>query len=306
MQYENINNKNKKSWKVWWKLTRPHTLTAGFIPVLIGSALALESGEFNPLLFMAMLISSLLIQSATNMFNEYYDFKRGLDHEGSVGIGGTIVREGVQPLTIMKIALSFYFMAIIIGIYICAVSSWWLIVIGLISMAAGFLYTGGPLPIAYTPFGEIFAGFFMGYVIIAISYFIQTLDNTLEVAIVSIPTSLLIANILSANNIRDLDGDKIAGRKTLAIILGKRNAVVLLSIVSASSYLIILLFPIYGLTSFWTYLAFLSLPLAIKGTKEFIKHTTPLEMMPAMVAIAKTNTVFGLLFSIGMFLGYFL
>lgn len=301
-----MNNTNKKSWKVWWKLTRPHTLTAGFIPVLIGSALALETGHFNLLLFLAMLIASLLIQSATNMFNEYYDFKRGLDHEGSVGIGGTIVREGVQPSTIMKIALSLYLIALLIGVYICANSSWWLVVIGIISMAAGFLYTGGPLPIAYTPFGEIFAGFFMGYVIIEISYFIQTLENSTKVAIISIPTSLLIANILSSNNIRDLEGDKLAGRKTLAILLGKRYAVLLLAIISAISYLLVLVFPLLSLTSYWTYLAFLSLPLAIKGIREFIRNSTPLEMMPAMVAVAKTNTMFGFLFSIGMFLGYFL
>lgn len=301
-----IINNNKKPWKVWWMLTRPHTLTAGFIPVLIGSALALESGHFKALLFSAMLVASLLIQSATNMFNEYYDFKRGLDHEGSVGIGGTIVREGVHPSKIMKIALCLYFIAILLGVYICANSSWWLVGIGIISMTVGYLYTGGPIPIAYTPFGELLAGLFMGYVIIGISYFIQTIEITVEVAIISIPTSLLIANILSANNIRDLDGDKLAGRKTLAILLGKRNSIILLALVFIISYILLLLFPFFGLTSYWTYLAFLSAPLSIKAVKGFMNQFTPLEMMAAMVSTAKTNTIFGLLFSIGMFLGYFL
>ncbi len=104
--------------KVWWHLTRPHTLTASFVPVFLGTAIALaiekETIDFG--LFFAMLIASMLIQAATNMFNEYYDYKLGLDNEHSVGIGATIVRHGVQPKTIMMIALSFYAIAMLLGI----------------------------------------------------------------------------------------------------------------------------------------------------------------------------------------------
>ena len=115
-----------KGLKVWWHLTRPHTLTASFVPVFLGTAIALavehETIHFG--LFFAMMIASILIQAATNMFNEYYDYKRGLDNEESVGIGGTIVRHGVAPKTIMIIALSFYAIAMLLGVYICAMSSW--------------------------------------------------------------------------------------------------------------------------------------------------------------------------------------
>ena len=113
----------EKGFKVWWHLTRPHTLTASFAPVLLGTAIAsVENYDIQFLLFLAMLVASLLIQAATNMFNEYYDYKKGLDNENSVGIGGTIVRHGVAPRTIMIIALSFYFVAMLLGIYICASS----------------------------------------------------------------------------------------------------------------------------------------------------------------------------------------
>src|SRR5690625_2956637 len=133
-----------------------------------------------------MLLASILIQIATNMFNEYYDYKLGLDTEQSVGIGGTIVRDGVAPKTVLNLAIILFIVAIGLGVYISMSSSWWIAVIGSISMLFGYLYTGGPIPIAYTPFGELFAGLFMGTGIVMISYFIQTLTITSDIFLISI------------------------------------------------------------------------------------------------------------------------
>src|SRR5699024_5649619 len=177
---EQLNEKD--GFQVWWRLMRPHTLTASFVPVFVGTMLAIiYENNFHITLFLAMLIASLLIQAATNMFNEYYDYKRGLDNEQSVGIGGTIVRDGVAPKTVLRLAIIFFGIAILLVLYICFLSSWWIAVIGAASMLIGYLYTGGPIPIAYTPFGEFFAGFLMGTVMIAISFYIQTLQLTKEV-----------------------------------------------------------------------------------------------------------------------------
>jgi 1,4-dihydroxy-2-naphthoate polyprenyltransferase len=296
----------KKNWRVWWELTRPHTLTAGFVPVLIGTALAMQTYDINILLFLAMLVASLLIQAATNMFNEYYDFKRGLDNEESVGIGGAIVREGISPRTVMAIALSLYSVATLIGVYICMESSWWLALIGAICMVVGYLYTGGPVPIAYTPFGELMAGFFMGFSIILISFFIQTGTITNTAILVSIPSLILVGLILLSNNIRDLDGDRENGRKTLAILVGRKKAIYILGIMFSVSYLWIVGLIITGAISPWILLVFLSIPKAIKATKGFIGKTVPIQMMPAMVATAQTNTIFGFLLSVGLFISYFL
>lgn len=217
--------------KVWWHLTRPHTLTASFVPVFLGTAIALaiekETIDFG--LFFAMLIASMLIQAATNMFNEYYDYKLGLDNEHSVGIGGTIVRHGVQPKTIMLIALSFYAIAMLLGIYICASTSWWLAAVGLVCMLIGFLYTGGPYPIAYSPFGEIVSGAVMGMGIVLIAFYIQTLTVTLDAVLLSVPSMILVGAIMLSNNIRDIVGDTEGGRKTLAILVGRDNAISVLS-----------------------------------------------------------------------------
>jgi 1,4-dihydroxy-2-naphthoate octaprenyltransferase len=296
---------SNRGFQVWWQMTRPHTLTASFVPVLLGTALALESVKIHIGLFVAMLFASLLIQAATNMFNEYFDYKRGLDTEHSVGIGGTIVRDGIKPQTVINLAFGFYGIALLLGVYICMNSSWWLAIVGLVCMTVGYFYTGGPRPIAYTPFGEIFAGFFMGMLIILISFFIQTGTVDSTSILVSIPIMVLVGEILLANNIRDLDGDKENGRKTVAIILGKKKAIYLLAGMFTFSYLWILGLIISDVAPIWVFIVIFSAPKAIKATLGFIKNSLPIQMAPAMKATAQTNTIFGLLLAVGIFIGHF-
>ena len=295
----------KSGFDVWWRLMRPHTLTASFIPVFVGTMLAYHDAGINWALFFAMLVASLLIQSATNMFNEYYDYKLGLDTEESVGIGGTIVRDGVKPRTIRNLAVSFYGIAVILGVYICMESSWWIAVIGLICMAIGYLYTGGPIPISYTPFGELFSGVLMGTVIIGITYFIQTLTMTSEVIWISIPVTIFIGSINLSNNIRDRDGDKLGGRKTIAVLVGREKAITLLAVLFIIAYGWTLGLIMAGLLPIWTLITFFSVPKAVAVIKNFRGKTEPLEMMPAMIATGKTNTIYGFLLGISLVIAAF-
>lgn len=294
----------KEGFQIWWRLLRPHTLTASFVPVFVGTMFALiHDNTFHVGLFLAMLVASILIQAATNMFNEYYDYVRGLDTEKSVGIGGTIVRDGVAPKTVLQLAFIFFGIAILLGIYICIESSWWIAVIGAASMVIGYLYTGGPIPIAYTPFGELFAGLLMGTVIIAISYYIQTLMITKDIILVSIPIAIFIGAILLSNNIRDLDGDKKSGRKTIAILIGRKNAIIFLAMMFFIAYAITASLIFTGVLPVWSLITFLSLKKAVDVIKGFIGKTKPLEMMPAMVATGKTNSIYGFLLGISLILG---
>jgi 1,4-dihydroxy-2-naphthoate polyprenyltransferase len=291
--------------KALWELTRPHTLTATFVPVLIGTSLAMHYIKIDVVLFLAMLFACLFIQIATNMFNEYYDYKRGLDTEESVGIGGAIVRNGFQPKTVLALALACYGIALLIGVYICTNSSWMLAIIGLIGMAVGYLYTGGPLPISSTPFGELMAGLCMGSAFILISFFIQTGYVNGESVLISIPVAILVGAINFANNIRDREGDAKSGRRTLAILLGHMKSIIVLAIMFGVAYLWIVGLVLFGHLSPWTLLVFLSLPIPIKATKGFIGKKLPVQMMPAMKATAQTNTIFGFLLTIGIFISYF-
>lgn len=291
--------------RILWQLTRPHTLTASFVPVLLGTVLAMFYVKVDFLLFLAMLFSRLWIQIATNLFNEYYDFKRGLDTEDSVGIGGAIVRHGMKPKTILQLALGSYAIALVLGVYICISSSWWLAVIGLAGMLIGYLYTGGPLPIAYTPFGELFSGICMGSVFVLISFFIQTGRINEQSILISIPIAILVGAINLSNNIRDIEEDKKGGRKTLAILMGHRGAVMILAASFAIAYIWIVGLVIMGYTSPWLFLVFLSVPKPVQAVKGFVKNEMPMNMIIAMKSTAQTNTFFGFLLSIGLLISYF-
>ncbi|WP_432360145.1 1,4-dihydroxy-2-naphthoate polyprenyltransferase [Sporosarcina sp. UB5] len=298
--------KADSGWRIWWQLTRPHTLTAAFAPVFLGTMIALTHGKLHFPLFFAMLIASLFIQMATNMFNEYYDFKRGLDNENSVGIGGTIVRNGVKPKTVMRIALFLYAVSVLIGIYICMETSWMLALVGAISMLIGYLYTGGPVPIAYTPFGELVSGVVMGMLLILIAFYIQTGEVTTDAVLISIPSMLLVAAIMMSNNIRDIEGDTKGGRKTLAILVGRSNAITILAAFFIVSYCWIILLIVLSYLTPWGLLVFLSVRKPMNAIKTFRTHLLPLQVMPAMKNTAVTNTIFGLLVGIGILIGHFI
>ncbi len=295
----------KEGFQIWWRLLRPHTLTASFMPVFVGSMFAYIDGAIHIELFLAMLFASMLIQSATNMFNEYYDFVRGLDNEQSVGIGGTIVRDGIAPKTVLNLAFTFFGVAMLLGVYICMMSSWWIAVIGIICMLFGYFYTAGPYPIAYTPFGELASGFLMGTVIICISYYIQTLTVTAGVLLISVPVAVFIGCIMLANNIRDLDGDKKSGRKTIAILIGREKATMLMAALFIIAYGLTAVYIMLGILPILSIIVLLSGKKAIDVVRNFKGKTKPLEMMPAMIATGKTNTLYGFLLGLSLLIGHF-
>jgi 1,4-dihydroxy-2-naphthoate polyprenyltransferase len=290
--------------KLIWSLFRPHTLTASFIPVLIGGALAWRTtGHLRYLLLVVMLMASVLIQAATNMFNEYFDYVGGLDTVKSVGISGAITQNGIPPKIILRFAMTALVLATLLGAFLCASSSWWLAPIGLFCMAIGYLYAGGPHPISATPFGEIFAGGFMGSGIILLSCFIQQkFVNGVDV-LVSIPSAILIAAILTSNNIRDLKGDREHGRRTLVILLGHEKAVWLLASGLTVANLWGVALVVTHILPLSALLTLGSLVPSIAAIRVFCAGGTPAEMMLGMKRVAQTNTVFGVLLLISLSIG---
>ena len=290
----------------WWRLLRPHSLTATFIPFMLGVALVwTRTGTLGsrPWLLAAMLAASLLIQIATNLFNEYYDYARGLDTAASVGIGGTIVRDGASPRFVLTLALLCYAVAGTLGIGICAATSWLLIPVGGVFMLIGYLYTGGPLPIAATPFGEPIAGLSMGTGIAAITSFVLSGKVPWSVIVVSLPVAAHIAQILTANNIRDRVADQAHGRHTLVILLGHKHAVWYLAGVFVATHIFVIGLVLSGIIGVWSLLCVAALLPAWNATRAFRRDgQTPAEMMPAMRAVAQTNSIFGLLYILGILL----
>ncbi|WP_252344720.1 MULTISPECIES: 1,4-dihydroxy-2-naphthoate polyprenyltransferase [unclassified Gemella] len=285
--------------------TRPYSFPATFAPIFIGSSFSLFYIEkFNFINFTLFLLICLLIQAGTNLFNEYYDYKSGLDKIDSQGIAGSIVKNKLSAKEVFMEAVLLYCIAFILGVILSFYTSMYLLLVGSICMLVGYIYTGGKYPIAYSPFGEIVSGFFMGTMIIVISYYLQTSFINLDVLIISIPMFILIGNMLMANSIRDLDNDKVSGRKTFAIIVGKNRAIKVMAFSYLLVYILSLLFVLIKYASFYNLLIFLTIPLAINIIAGLKNNITKEKMAPYMILSAQLTIAYGLLTSLAYILNY--
>ena len=298
---------NKSKLKEFFMCTRPHSYPASIAPVLFGATYALGyESKFSILKFILFLLACLLIQAATNLFNEYYDYKHGLDKIDSEGISGSIVKGNLSPREVMVGALVLYALAFILGLILTFMTSLYVLLVGLVCMLTGYFYTGGKYPIAYSPFGEVVSGFFMGTIIISLSFYFQTGYVNTDIIVVSLPLFIMIGAILLANNIRDLDNDKESGRRTYAILVGRNNAIKTMAISFIVVYLLNILFIIIKYASWWNLLVFVTIPLAIKIIKGFSANNHKTTMAPFMVLTAKLTIFVGFIMSLANILKYLL
>ena len=296
---------NKSKLKEFFMCTRPHSYPASIAPVLFGATYALGyESKFSILKFILFLLACLLIQAATNLFNEYYDYKHGLDKVDSEGISGSIVKGNLSPKEVMVGALVLYALAFGFGLILTFMTSVYLLLVGLVCMLAGYFYTGGKYPIAYSPFGEVVSGFFMGTIIIALSFYFHTGYVNADIIVVSLPLFIMIGAILLANNIRDLDNDKESGRRTYAILVGRNNAIKTMAISFIVVYLLNVLFIVTKYASWWNLLVFVTIPLAIKIIKGFSANNNKKTMAPYMVLTAKLTIFVGFIMSLANILKY--
>ena len=296
---------NKSKLKEFFMCTRPHSYPASIAPVLFGATYALGyESKFSILKFILFLLACLLIQAATNLFNEYYDYKHGLDKVDSEGISGSIVKGNLSPKEVMVGALVLYALAFVFGLILTFMTSVYVLLVGLVCMLAGYFYTGGKYPIAYSPFGEVVSGFFMGTIIITLSFYFQTGYVNADIIVVSLPLFIMIGAILLANNIRDLDNDKESGRRTYAILVGRNNAIKTMAISFIVVYLLNVLFIITKYASWWNLLVFVTIPLAIKIIKGFSENNHKTTMAPFMVLTAKLTIFVGFIMSLANILKY--
>ena len=296
---------NKSKLKEFFMCTRPHSYPASIAPVLFGATYALGyESKFSILKFILFLLACLLIQAATNLFNEYYDYKHGLDKVDSEGISGSIVKGNLSPKEVMVGALVLYALAFVFGLILTFMTSVYVLLVGLVCMLAGYFYTGGKYPIAYSPFGEVVSGFFMGTIIIALSFYFQTGYVNADIIVVSLPLFIMIGAILLANNIRDLDNDKESGRRTYAILVGRNNAIKTLANSFVVVYFLNIVFAVTKYVSWYNLLVLATIPLAIKIIKGFSANNDKKTMAPFMVLTAKLTIFVGFIMSLANILKY--
>jgi len=287
----------------WFKLARPFSLTAAGVPVLFGTALAWRDGAFGWGPFLAMLFGSLLIQAATNMFNEFYDERRGLDVAGTVGIAGSIVGGRVAARSVLVGALLCYTVALFLGIYLISVGGWPILVLGCLSALGGYLYSAGPRPIAYTPASEAAVFSFMGILIVIIAYAVQAGAFPRYVPLAALPIGGPVAAILLANNLRDLVSDRRGGRRTLPIVFGRETGVLVYRALLLEAYVAVGVLLAFGVVPPECALVFPSLFAALRLWRDIAAYSTPRRLDPVVKRTAGLHLVFGLLYTAGVLIG---
>ena len=226
--------------RIWAMAARPRTLPAAIAPVLVGTALAGSEGEFRPLAFCAALVGSIFIQIGTNLSNDYSDARRGADTEERLGPVRVTAGGLVPPRKVLVATWLAFAIAVAAGAYLIALVGWELLAIGAASILAGVLYTGGPRPYGYEGLGELFVFLFFGVVAVTGSYYVQTEELTWLALALSVPVGLLAAAILVVNNIRDVETDRRAGKRTLAVRLGRDRARRLFAAMVALPFVIVI------------------------------------------------------------------
>lgn len=254
--------------RAWILAARLRTLPAAVAPVIVGTALALREGFFVVGPALAALLVALLLQIAANFANDVFDFHRGADTAERLGPtrvvqSGLITARQVFAATIITIGL-----AAIVGLYLVLRGGLPLLIVGLVAIVATLAYTGGPFPLGYNGLGEIFVLLFFGFVAVVGTYYVQALRISVLTFAVAVPVGTLVTAILVVNNLRDLETDRAAGKRTLAVHFGRAGTQIEYALLIAIAYLLPPLLWFVGGLSPWVLLPWLSVPLALRLVRE--------------------------------------
>jgi len=287
---------------IWLAAGRPKTLPAAVVPVVMGAAMAYGDGLFHLLSAGTALICALLIQVATNFVNDYADFKKGADDPDRIG-PLRVTQAGLVTPKQMKRAIYLVFgITVLISLYLVYRGGWPIVVIGVLSIVSGVLYTAGPVPLGYVGLGDLFVLIFFGPVATAGTYYVQALTVDWIVILAGFAPGLLSVGILTVNNLRDIDGDRKAGKKTLAARFGRKFAMneYYYSLLTAGliPILIVLLTGEHHLCL----LATLTLFFAPGVLRTVFSSTDGPELNNALAVTGKFLLIYGSLFSVGWIL----
>lgn len=290
------------TFRIWLLASRPKTLPAALVPVLVGSAFAAHTGAFHPGAAALCLGFALLVQIGTNFANDYFDYVQGADTAQRVGPARAVASGWVTPGTMRAAMLLVFAAAFAVGLGLIHFGGWWLLPLGVLCILCGIAYTGGPYPLGYHGLGDVFVFLFFGLVAVGATFWVQAHALTWEVLLAAAAIGALAANLLVANNYRDRGTDVAAGKRTLIVRFGERfgrlqyGAAVLLSGVVP----VVLWARGFGA---WSLLALGALPLGV-GCWLRLRPTTPApELIRLLGRTAAHLALFGVLLAVGLLLG---
>jgi 1,4-dihydroxy-2-naphthoate polyprenyltransferase len=279
---------------------RPRTLPAAVAPVLVGTALAATQGTFKVLTFLAAMLGALFIQVGTNLSNDYSDARRGADTEDRLGPVRVTAGGLVPPKRVLVATYLAFGLAVLFGTYLIVTAGWELLLIGVASILAGVLYTGGPRPYGYEGLGEVFVFLFFGLVAVTGSYFAQLERWDWEAFALAVPVGLLASAILVVNNVRDLETDRRAGKRTLAVRLGRRRTRVLYAAMLAGAFLTAPVPWVFGDLDAWVLLCWLVLPIALRLVRTVRERTDGPALNGALAGTGMLQLTFCILLAAGI------
>ena len=286
--------------RIWWMAARPRTLPAAIAPVLVGTALAATEDTFKVPTFLAALLGAMFIQVGTNLSNDYSDARRGADTEDRLGPVRVTAGGLAPPRQVLVATYVAFALAVLAGTYLIATAGWELLLVGAASILAGVLYTGGPRPYGYEGLGEVFVFLFFGVVAVTGSYYAQVEAVSAEALTLAVPVGLLAAAILVVNNVRDLETDRRAGKRTLAVRMGRERTRRLYAAMLAVAYLTVLAPWLLGDLGWYVALAWLSLPLAVPLVRTVSTRTDGPALNGALAGTGMLQLAFCVLLSAGI------
>jgi 1,4-dihydroxy-2-naphthoate octaprenyltransferase len=288
--------------RIWLMAARPRTLPAAIAPVLVGTAAAVQWLGHLPRwgAFVAALVGSIFIQIGTNLANDYSDARRGADTADRLGPVRVTSAGLVTPQRVLTATWIAFAVAIACGIYLAMVAGPEILVIGVLSIAAGVLYTGGPRPYGYAGLGEVFVFLFFGLVAVNGSYYVQVEQLDALPLGLSISVGFLATAILVVNNVRDLETDRRAGKMTLAVRMGRHNAVVLYRLLVLGAFLALPISLAAGEASALPLIGLLALPLAVGPMRTMSNRSDGPALNGALAATGAVLAVYSVLVSAGL------
>jgi 1,4-dihydroxy-2-naphthoate octaprenyltransferase len=271
------------------------------ISVSVGAALGALEGDLSWTLYFLTLFGMVVLHAATNLMNDYYDYRSGVDYQ-EVSTAQyrphPILGMKLDPLQVRHGALLLYGVATVIGLFLAVLRGWELLVVGAIGVFASLTYTAPPFKYKYKALGEFSVFLMWGPLMVTGAYFVQRQSFSTSAALISLPFGMLVALVLLANNIRDIPHDRSKGILTLPILMGQRNGLNLYFAIVLLAYLSIFLMSVFGPLSLWSLLIFLSLPLAFQLLRKMVREIP----INADALTARLNTAFGILIVLSLVL----
>jgi 1,4-dihydroxy-2-naphthoate octaprenyltransferase len=280
--------------RAWMLAIRVPTLSAAVVPVLVGTAIALRERRVSLTVFIVTMCAALLIQIGTNLTNDLFDFQKGADTGERLG-PVRVVQSGLisERQVALASALSFG-VAIVLGIYLAMVGGWPIVAIGLAAVVSGIAYTGGPWPLGYHGLGDVFVFIFFGVVAVVGTFYLQAGTVNTAALMASLPVAMLVTAILVVNNLRDVDTDRRAGKRTLAVRFGPAATRYQYAVLVLGAYVIVAAMWLAGANSAWAMLPWLTLPLGLRLVR-YVWHNDGAPLNLALRQTAGLHLIFGVL-----------